>query len=101
MQQVVSVVPAQYFSKKRGLANGIVYAGGGIGGAVISVVMDILIQRVDPAWNFRILGFLTLATGLPAAWLIKERSPVRNATFTEWYVIIPSPAINNVDPVNY
>ncbi|KAF6219007.1 hypothetical protein HO133_005551 [Letharia lupina] len=81
---VINVTPAQYFHKKRGLANGIVCAGGGLGGTVISLSMNAIIQRVGPAWTFRILGLLTLATGLPAAWLIKERCPIRSATFIEW-----------------
>jgi MFS family permease len=80
----VSVTPAQYFSKKRGLANGIVFAGGGLGGAVTSYGLDSLIQRYGAAWTYRILGIVTLATGLPAAWLIKERSPIRTAGFIEW-----------------
>jgi MFS family permease len=80
----VSVIPAQYFARKRGLANGIVYAGGGIGGAVTSVAMEKLVQAVGPSWTFRIIGILTLATGLPAAWLIKERAPVRKKTFIDW-----------------
>ncbi|KAL2048725.1 hypothetical protein ABVK25_011042 [Lepraria finkii] len=81
---VVSVTPAQYFNKKRGLANGIVYAGGGLGGTIITLVMNSVIEKVGPAWTFRILGLATLGTGLPAAWLIKERSPIRTATFVEW-----------------
>lgn len=81
---VISVTPAQYFSKKRGLANGMVYAGGGLGGTVISLALNKVIGKVGPAWTFRILGFATLATGLPAAWLIKERSPIRTTTFIEW-----------------
>lgn len=81
---VVSVTPAQYFSKKRGVANGCVYAGGGLGGTIISLVMNSVIEKVGPAWTFRILGLTTLVTGLPAAWLIKERSPIRSTTFVEW-----------------
>lgn len=80
---VVSVTPAQYFSKKRGLANDIVFSGGGLGGTIISLAMNGVIQRVGPAWTFRIFGLVTLATGLPAAWLIKERTPIRSATFIE------------------
>ncbi|ORY21217.1 major facilitator superfamily domain-containing protein [Naematelia encephala] len=80
----VSVTPAQYFSKKRGLANGIVYAGGGLGGTVISFAMDGLIQRLGPAWTFRVIGMITLATGLPAAWLIKERAPIRSTAFLDF-----------------
>lgn len=83
---MVSTIPAQYFNKKRGLANGIVYAGGGIGGTVISFAMDGLIQKLGPEWSFRIIGLVTLATGLPAAWLIKERAPITTSTFIEWYV---------------
>ncbi|KAL9123936.1 MAG: hypothetical protein Q9175_008277, partial [Cornicularia normoerica] len=77
---VINVTPAQYFHQKRGLANGIVCAGGGLGGAVISPAMNAIIQRVGPAWTFRILGLMTLSTGLPAAWLIKERCPIRSNT---------------------
>ncbi|KAL9070976.1 MAG: hypothetical protein Q9161_004476 [Pseudevernia consocians] len=80
---VINVTPAQYFHKKRGLANGIVCAGGGLGGMVISLSMNGIIQRLGPAWAFRILGLITLATGLPAAWLIKERCPIRSTTFIE------------------
>ncbi|KAK1997021.1 MFS general substrate transporter [Colletotrichum falcatum] len=81
---IVSVVPAQYFSRKRGLANGIVFAGGGLGGAVNSFALDALLNRLGSAWAYRVLALVTLATGLPAAWLIKERVPVRNSGFVEW-----------------
>jgi nitrate/nitrite transporter NarK len=81
---VISTVPAQYFSAKRGIANGIVYAGGGLGGTAISFMMDALLQKVGIAWTFRILGFLIIATGLPAAYLIKERVPISRRQFVEW-----------------
>ncbi|OCK75945.1 MFS general substrate transporter [Lepidopterella palustris CBS 459.81] len=84
----ISVTPAQYFSKKRGLANGIVFAGGGLGGAITSFAIDGLIHRVGPAWTYRVIGLVTLATGLPAAYLIKERSPIRSATFIEWRLFL-------------
>jgi MFS family permease len=80
------VTPAQYFSKRRGLANGLVYAGGGAGGTIISVSMNALIAKLGPAWTFRAIGIMTLATGLPAAWFIKERVPIRTAFFIEWSV---------------
>ncbi|KAF8184142.1 major facilitator superfamily domain-containing protein [Mycena galopus ATCC 62051] len=81
---VASVMPAQYFTKRRGLANGVAYAGGGLGGAVTSFVMNALIQSAGVPWTFRIMGLLTLGTGLPAAWLIKERTTIRTAGFIEW-----------------
>jgi hypothetical protein len=46
--------------------------------------MDGLIQKLGPEWTFRIIGIITLVTGLPAAWLIKERIPITTATFIEW-----------------
>ncbi|KAL4821614.1 major facilitator superfamily domain-containing protein [Aspergillus spinulosporus] len=81
---VVSVTPAQYFRAKRGIANGIVYAAGGLGGAVISFIVDALIQGTGLAWTFRTLGMITLATGIPAALFIKERAPIPKSAFVEW-----------------
>ncbi|KAI0905572.1 major facilitator superfamily domain-containing protein [Ustulina deusta] len=81
---VTSTGPAQYFSKKRGLANGVVFAGGGFGGAVLSLALDPLIRSAGPAWAFRTLGLSTIATGLPAAWLLKERTAIRRGGFVEW-----------------
>ncbi len=81
----VSVIPAQYFSRRRGLANGIVFAGGGLGGAVTSFALEALMHRVGPSWTYRMLGLFTLLTGIPAAWLIKERVPPRPAGFIDWY----------------
>lgn len=82
----MSTISAQYFNKKRGIANGIVYAGGGFGGTVISFAMDGLIQKLGVEWTFRILGIMVLVTSLPAAWLIKERAPIKTTLFVEWYV---------------
>ncbi|KAH8892997.1 major facilitator superfamily transporter [Thozetella sp. PMI_491] len=80
----VTTTPAQYFSRKRGLANGIVFAGGGLGASIISITLDPMIQKFGPAWAYRVLALATLVTGLPAAWLIKERAPIRTAGFIEW-----------------
>lgn len=81
---VVSTVPAQYFNKKRGVANGLVYAGGGLGGAVISFCLNGLLEKLGPAWTFRVIGFVTLVTAMPAAWLIQERAPIRRVMLIEW-----------------
>jgi hypothetical protein len=51
-----------------------VYAGGGLGGAAWSLGMDKLIGHVGIAWAFRILGFIALTMGLPAALLLQERT---------------------------
>ncbi|WPH00321.1 putative monocarboxylate transporter [Acrodontium crateriforme] len=77
-------VPAQYFNRKRGLANGIVFASGGLGGAIISFSLDGLLQKLGPAWTLRILGFITLATGLPAAWFVRDRIPPHRRAMIEF-----------------
>ncbi|RTE82620.1 hypothetical protein BHE90_002896 [Fusarium euwallaceae] len=79
-----SVAPAQYFRRKRGLANGIVMAGGGFGGAIMSVATNNMIERYGVEWAFRITGFLIAGTGLPAAWLIKERTPIQATGLIDW-----------------
>ncbi|KAJ5901660.1 hypothetical protein N7495_002188 [Penicillium taxi] len=81
---VVSATPAQYFKVKRGVANGIVFAGGGLGGTVLSFLIDSLLSSIGIAWTFRILGFLMIGTGLPAAYLIKERAPIQRTKMVEW-----------------
>lgn len=83
-RQTASITPAQYFKTKRGVANGIVYAGGGLGGTAMSFMLNALIENVGIPWAFRIFGFMILSTGLPAAWLMKERVPIRKAQFVEW-----------------
>ncbi|KAH7327933.1 major facilitator superfamily transporter [Stachybotrys elegans] len=81
---VVSVASSQYFNRRRGLANGIIFAGGGLGGAVNSFALDALLRRLGPAWTFRCLALVTLATGLPAAYVIKERVPYQQSKVVEW-----------------
>ncbi|KAF5009601.1 hypothetical protein FDECE_4206 [Fusarium decemcellulare] len=68
----------------RGLANGLMFAGAGFGGATLSFAVDALIQRLNISWAYRILGLLTLVTGLPAAWAIRERAPTYTPGFIEW-----------------
>lgn len=81
---VIAAVPSQYFSKRRGLANGVMFAGSGFGGAANSFILDALIQSLGASWAYRIMGIMTLATALPTAWLIKERVPLNRKGIIEW-----------------
>ncbi|KAI1381992.1 MFS general substrate transporter [Hypoxylon crocopeplum] len=82
---VTSVTPAQYFKNRRGLANGMVYAGAGLGGTCIAFVMDVINERLGPEWTFRIIGIAMLGTGLPMAFLIKDRGgPPPIQAWVEW-----------------
>lgn len=83
---VASVLTSQYFFRKRGLANGLVFAGGGLGGAIISLSMSAIVERLGTAWAFRLIGLLMWITGLPTAWLLKERVPVQTAGYIDLYV---------------
>jgi len=51
---------------------------------VVSLALDALITRYGTAWTYRIMCFVTLGTGLPAAWLVKERNPIHSRAFVEW-----------------
>ncbi|KAK0818028.1 hypothetical protein LTR75_002746 [Friedmanniomyces endolithicus] len=78
-----NTLPTQYFSSRLGTANGLIKFGGGIGATVLAIVVELLIERVGIPWTFRIIGFITLSTGIPAALLLKERTRGRNAPFLE------------------
>lgn len=70
-----NVMPVQYFTRRIGLANALIKLGGGLGATILSITLNSLINRVGVDWMFRILGFMILATGIPAALAIKERIP--------------------------
>lgn len=76
-----NALPVQYFSSRLGLANGIIKLGGGVGGCVMAIALEAMYQRVGIEWTFRFQGFLTLALGMPAAFLLKDRVPLRTAPF--------------------
>lgn len=79
MYTMSNSLPAQWFSNHLGTANGLVKLGGGIGATVMAIVLQILIEKVGIAWTFRVMGFVSLASGVPAALLIMERAPNHNA----------------------
>lgn len=77
-------LPVQYFSGRLGLANGLIKVGGGIGGTVMAIALEKMVQRVGIAWTFRIQGLITIGMGLPAAWMMKDRvKPTRKAPFID------------------
>lgn len=77
-------MPAQYFSRRIGLANGIVFAGGGLGGAAISLITERLMSTLGIPWTLRIIGISVLITGLPAAWHVKERTALAHQRSFDW-----------------
>lgn len=77
-------LPVQWFSTRLGTANGIVKLGGGIGATVMALVTGNLTERVGIAWTFRIMGLASLATGVPVAFLIRERLPPHGGFSVDW-----------------
>jgi MCP family monocarboxylic acid transporter-like MFS transporter 3 len=80
---VSNALPVQYFSGRLGLANGLVKLGGGVGACVMAVALEAMNRRVGIAWTFRIQGLMTIATGLPAAWMVRDRVPFKNVPFAD------------------
>ncbi|KAF2264618.1 MFS general substrate transporter [Lojkania enalia] len=83
---VCNALPVQYFSGHLGFANGLVKLGGGIGGCVMAVALEALNAKVGIAWTFRVQGFLTIAVGLPAAWFLRDRVPLRGVPFVDLHM---------------
>ncbi|KAI9148465.1 MFS transporter asaE [Paramyrothecium foliicola] len=79
MYAMTNSLPVQWFNNKLGTANGVVKLGGGLGATVMALVTGYLTESVGIAWTFRILGFASLATGIPVAFLIKERFQPHNS----------------------
>ncbi|KAK7521834.1 major facilitator superfamily domain-containing protein [Phyllosticta citriasiana] len=81
---VATTITAQYLNRRRGVANGIIYAGGGLGGACTSLAMNKLIEEVGPAWTFRVIGLVTLGTAMPAVFFLKERTDIQTKKFIDY-----------------
>ncbi|CAO2655786.1 Nn.00g045890.m01.CDS01 [Neocucurbitaria sp. VM-36] len=90
---VTNALPVQYFSARLGLANGLIKLGGGIGGCVMAIALEAMYQRVGIAWTFRFQGLLTIGIGMPAAWMLKDRVPLRNVPFVDWTMFRSVPFI--------
>jgi len=75
MYTMSNSLPVQWFDDRLGTANGLVKLGGGIGATVMALVVQLLIDRVGIAWTFRTMTLASLASGIPAALLIRERAP--------------------------
>ncbi|KAI9066472.1 MFS general substrate transporter [Trametes sanguinea] len=76
---IMSLTPA-YFDRNRGAAMGIVLAGSGVGGLVLSPVFHVLLTRIGIRWALRILGIWNFALGIPiSSVLTKKHGAAANA----------------------
>ncbi|KAG0020634.1 hypothetical protein BGZ82_011538 [Podila clonocystis] len=66
-------LPSQWFKRRRGFATGIVVAGGGFGGLVISPVTTALFDKIGYSWTVRLMALVHLAVIIPAVVLFRTR----------------------------
>ena len=76
-----------FFKRRRGLATGIAYTSGSIGGIVIPLMLQSLLPKIGFAWSIRVLGFLLLALAVPANLFITTRLPPSSSSQTPVSVI--------------
>jgi Major Facilitator Superfamily len=67
-------VIAQWFLKRRSLANAIAASGSGFGGLIYSLATQSMIDHLGLGWAFRILGIVTFFVNLVAANLLRDRN---------------------------
>ncbi|KAI1175397.1 major facilitator superfamily transporter [Nemania sp. FL0916] len=72
-------VPAQWFRKKRSLANGCVAAGSGFGGLVYSLATNAMIENIGLAWTFRSLAIICFVVNGVACYFIRDRNKALNS----------------------
>ncbi|UZJ53659.1 hypothetical protein CBS101457_002979 [Exobasidium rhododendri] len=70
----------QWFSKRRGLANGIAFAGAGTGGIVYPFMLNASLHHLGFSWTLRIWAFVIMSGGGVLSYFIRSRLPTTKAT---------------------
>ncbi|TFK97079.1 MFS general substrate transporter [Pterulicium gracile] len=70
----ISYMP-EWFVKKRGLANGVIFSGAAVGGAVFPLIISALLARYSVQKSLQILSFSMTAVLLPFLPFLKGRLP--------------------------
>jgi MFS family permease len=66
----------EWFVVKKGLAFGIMWAGTGLGGVVVPLLLQFLLDKYGFRTSLRIWTFMLFGISLPLVWFIKPRIPV-------------------------
>ncbi|KAK4519083.1 uncharacterized protein ATC70_009314 [Mucor velutinosus] len=69
--------PQQWFTTRRGLAVGYCMCGSGIGGLIVSNIVQAAIVHLDYRWALRISGFVCFGFSLVATFLVKPPKAVK------------------------
>ncbi|KAJ3710677.1 monocarboxylate transporter [Lentinula raphanica] len=62
-----------YFDRHRGFAMGMILAGSGVGGLVMALVLQFLLDHYGIQWALRILGTWNLAVAFPVSMVVRHR----------------------------
>ncbi|KAJ3838249.1 MFS general substrate transporter [Lentinula raphanica] len=62
-----------YFDRHRGFAMGMILAGSGVGGLVMALVLQFLLDHYGIQWALRILGIWNLAVAIPVSMVVRHR----------------------------
>ncbi|EIW52382.1 MFS general substrate transporter [Trametes versicolor FP-101664 SS1] len=76
---VIQLIP-EWFSERRGLAGGIIFAGTGLGGFVFPFVLNVLLDKVGLGWTLRIWAISTSLFSGIALLGMRNRLPVPKFT---------------------
>ncbi|KAI0773965.1 MFS general substrate transporter [Fomes fomentarius] len=72
---VIKLLP-EWFNQRRGLAGGIIFAGGGVGGFVFPFILTALLEKVGLRWTLRIWALVTTIFCGVALLGLRPRLPV-------------------------
>ncbi|KAI0118928.1 major facilitator superfamily domain-containing protein [Nemania sp. FL0031] len=64
-----------WFYKRRAFATGVACTAGGIGGVVFPLIILYTAPRLGFGWALRIIGFICVAAGATASYLLRKRLP--------------------------
>ncbi|THY81260.1 MFS general substrate transporter [Aureobasidium pullulans] len=82
---------AHWFDARRGLASGIAWTGGGVGGVLFPLLIQGLLPHLGWAWCIRITGFILLFLCLISILLCRSRIPplTRKDATSPWRATLP------------
>ncbi|KAI8610878.1 major facilitator superfamily domain-containing protein [Chytriomyces sp. MP71] len=79
-------LPSQWFEKKRGLATGIAVSGSGIGGLVMSILTQKMIDGMGFSWTMRVTALVVFVGIMAVLPFVKTRLPPAPQSKTDWTV---------------
>jgi len=68
-------VPPSYFLKRRNISAGLIYAGAGVGSALLSIVVGQLLEVISIEWTLRSLALIYAFVAFPSALILRSKLP--------------------------